>query len=71
VHLGHEMSTHNFSFSGGPGAVSINSSLGHVTLNLVFASGAVCGSRSAFRCVSAMKHRRNIFHARAGLVQIP
>jgi hypothetical protein len=34
----------------------------------VFASGGICGSRSAFRC---MKRRLTIFHARVGPVQIP
>jgi hypothetical protein len=30
----------------------------------VFASGVICGSRSAFRCIQGVKHRRTIFHAR-------
>jgi hypothetical protein len=36
----------------------------------VFASGWICGSHSAFRCVWGMKHRCTIFHARVGLVWI-
>jgi hypothetical protein len=35
VHPGHETSTHNFSCSGGPGAVSTKSALGHVKPNLI------------------------------------
>jgi hypothetical protein len=37
----------------------------------VFASGVICGSRSAFRCVRDMKCRRTIFYAQVGLVRIP
>jgi hypothetical protein len=37
----------------------------------VFASGAICGPFSSFRCVRGVKHRRNIFHARVGLVRFP
>jgi hypothetical protein len=37
----------------------------------VFASGGICGSRSAFRCVWGTKHRCTIFHAQVGLVRIP
>jgi hypothetical protein len=36
VHLGCETSTHYFSFSGGPGVVSVKSLLGHVIANLCF-----------------------------------
>jgi hypothetical protein len=36
VHTGHETSTHYFSCSGGPIAVSIKSAPGHVTPNLCF-----------------------------------
>jgi hypothetical protein len=35
----------------------------------VFASGGICGSRSAFRCLRGTKYRHTIFHARVGLVQ--
>jgi hypothetical protein len=37
----------------------------------VFASGGICGLRSAFRYVRGAKHRRTIFHARVGAVRIP
>jgi hypothetical protein len=43
------MSTHYFSCSGGPGVVSVKSALGHVTPNLCFPSGGICGSRSDSR----------------------
>jgi hypothetical protein len=36
---------------------------GHVTLNLCFPSSRICGSRSAFWCVSGVKHQRTIFQA--------
>jgi hypothetical protein len=36
VSLGHEMSTHYFSWSGGTGAGSTKSASGHVMLNLCF-----------------------------------
>jgi hypothetical protein len=44
-----------------PGAVSIKSSSGQVTLNMCFASCGICGSRSVFRCVRGAKHQRTIF----------
>jgi hypothetical protein len=37
----------------------------------VFASGGICGSRSAFRCVQGTKRWNPIFHARVGLIQFP
>jgi hypothetical protein len=37
----------------------------------VLASGGICVSRSACRCVRGVKHRCTIFHARVGPVQIP
>jgi hypothetical protein len=37
----------------------------------VFASGVICGSSSAFRCVRGAKYRLIIFHARVGLVRHP
>jgi hypothetical protein len=36
----------------------------------VFASGGICGSRSAFWCVQGMKRRCAIFHAQVGPVWI-
>jgi hypothetical protein len=36
VRPGHEMSTYYFSWLGGTGAVSIKSTMGHVTWNLCF-----------------------------------
>jgi hypothetical protein len=44
--------------------------MGHLTLNLCFASCGLCGSRSAVRCARGAKHRRAIFHVRVGLVRI-
>jgi hypothetical protein len=37
----------------------------------VFASGGICGSRSALLCVRGAKRRRTIFLARVGPVLIP
>jgi hypothetical protein len=45
------MSMYYFSCSGGPGAVSIKSMLGHFTKVEVFASGGIYGSHSAFQFV--------------------
>jgi hypothetical protein len=36
-----------------------------------FASGVICGSRSAFRCVYVTKCRHTTFYAQVGLVRIP
>jgi hypothetical protein len=36
----------------------------------IFASGAMCGSRSAFWGIQGMKRRCTIFHARVVLVRI-
>jgi hypothetical protein len=49
---------------------SIENAPGHVLLNLCFASGGICGSRSVLRCVQGMKHRCTIFLAQVGLVRI-
>jgi hypothetical protein len=37
---------------------------------LFFASSWICGSRSPFRCIRGMKHRRTIFHAQVGPLRI-
>jgi hypothetical protein len=37
----------------------------------VFASGGICGSRSAVQCIRCVKHRHTIFLAHVGPVQIP
>jgi hypothetical protein len=37
----------------------------------VFASGGICVSHNALRCVRGVKHRRTIFHTRVGLVRFP
>jgi hypothetical protein len=50
---------------------STESSLGHVTQNLCFASGWICGSRSALQCVWGTNHQHTIFLARVRLVRIP
>jgi hypothetical protein len=42
---------------------STKSAPGHVSRTCVFVSGGICGSRSAFSYVRAMKSRRTIFHA--------
>jgi hypothetical protein len=42
---------------------------GHVMPNLCFASGGICGSRNAIRCIQGVKHRHTIFHARVGPMQ--
>jgi hypothetical protein len=42
----------------------------HVTPNLCFGSGGICGSHSAFRCVRGAKRQCAIFHARVGRVRI-
>jgi hypothetical protein len=48
---------------------SRKNTLGHVTVNLCFPSGVICGSRSAFWCVWGMKHRHTFFHAVVGPVR--
>jgi hypothetical protein len=67
----HETLTHNYPCLGGPGAVSIKKRRDTLCRNCVFASGAICGSYSAFWCVWGAKHRHTIFHARVGLAQFP
>jgi hypothetical protein len=46
-------------------------SLGHIMLNMCFASGGIRESPSVLWCVRGMKHRCTIFLARVGLVRIP
>jgi hypothetical protein len=55
---------------GGPDADSRKSTMGHVTLNMCFSSGMICGSRSVFGCVRGTKHQHIIFQAQVGLVHI-
>jgi hypothetical protein len=43
----------------------------YVALNYVFATGGLCRSRSAVRCVPSVIRQCTIFHARVGLVRIP
>jgi hypothetical protein len=61
-----ETSTHCFSCSGGPDAVSIKSTPGHVRPNMCFASSGICRSLSAFWCIRDVKRRHTIFHAQLG-----
>jgi hypothetical protein len=70
VHSGHKTLTHYFSSLGGTGTDSTKSILRHVTSNLCFPSGGICGSCSACWCVWGMKYRHTIFHARVGPVRI-
>jgi hypothetical protein len=71
VPQGREMTAHYFLCSGGTGAVSIKSTLGQVTLNLCFAFGGICGSRSALQCIRVLKRRCTILHAHVRPVRIP
>jgi hypothetical protein len=63
VHLGREISTHYFSFLGGPGVVSLKSTPGHVTPNLcvLHPSCGICESCSAFSGVWSAKPQCTIF----------
>jgi hypothetical protein len=70
AHSGHETSTHYFSCLGGTSMDYKNNTSRHVTPNSCFASGGICGSHSAFRCVRDAKRRCTIFHARLGPVRI-
>jgi hypothetical protein len=58
-------------FSGGIGTNTTKSVLGHITPNLCFAFGGICGPQSAFQCVWGTKCRRTILDARVGPVWIP
>jgi hypothetical protein len=62
---------HNFSCSSVTDMIPQKITLGHVTLNMCFASGWFCGLRSAFPCVLGPKCRHTIFHARVGPVGFP
>jgi hypothetical protein len=48
---------HYFSCLGGTGTDSRKSTSRHITPNLCFGSGWICGSRSAFRCVREAKRQ--------------
>jgi hypothetical protein len=65
------MSMHYLFCSGGTSKDSTKSVLGHVMSNLCFASGGICGSRSAFWCVRGVKHQCTIFHTRVGPMRFP
>jgi hypothetical protein len=67
----HETPTHYFSCLGANGTNSTKSVLGHITPNLCFASGGICGSRNAFRCVQGTKRRCTISQAQLGPVWFP
>jgi hypothetical protein len=58
---------HYFSCLSGPGTVSIKSAQGHITLNLCFASGGICGSRSAFLCDWVCETLTHYFSCSGGL----
>jgi hypothetical protein len=62
------MLTHYFSCSCGTGTDYAKSASGHVTPNLSFAFGVICGSRCALWCVRGVNRRRTIFLARVGPV---
>jgi hypothetical protein len=65
-----ESSTQYFSSSAGTSTDSTKIVLDTLHRAFVFASGGICMSRSAFRCVRGVKCRRTIFHARVGPVRI-
>jgi hypothetical protein len=71
VRPGRQILTHYFPSSVGPSADPTGNTLGHVSGNTCFASGVICGSRSAFMCVQKVKRQRTIFHAQVGPVWIP
>jgi hypothetical protein len=71
VHSECKMSTNYFSCSGGPRVDPTKSHQDTLHRTCVFASGAICGSPSAFGCVCGAKRECTIFHARVCLVRIP
>jgi hypothetical protein len=64
---GHETSIQHFSGSGGPRVNPNKRTRNTFYQTCVFASGRMCGSRSAFWGIQGMKCRRTIFHAQVGL----
>jgi hypothetical protein len=66
-----ETSTHYFSCSCGKGTDSTKARRDKLRQTCVFASGGICGSPSAFRCIWAVKCQFTIFPASVGLVRIP
>jgi hypothetical protein len=70
VHQGHETSAHYFHAR--LGLVQVPQKVRQDTLGqtCVFASGGICRSRSAYRCVQGTKPRCTIFHAWVGPVRI-
>jgi hypothetical protein len=71
VRLGRETSTYYFLCSSGIGTDSIKARRDTLCRTCVFASGGICRSRSAFRCIQGMKWWRIIFHAQVWPVWIP
>jgi hypothetical protein len=70
LHPGCETSTYYFSCSGGTSMDHTIACWNTLRRTCVFASGGICGSRSAFQCIWVTKHHRSIFHARVGPVRI-
>jgi hypothetical protein len=70
MHPASETSTDYFSCSSWLGVVFIKNAPGHITPNLCFASGGICGSHNGFVSVQGVKRQRTIFHARVGPIQI-
>jgi hypothetical protein len=68
---GRKMSLHYFSCSGGTDTDLKKACRDTLRQTCVFASGGICGSRSAFRCIEGAKRRHTIFQARVGRVWIP
>jgi hypothetical protein len=66
-----EMFTHYFLCSGGPMWVPQKARWDLLRQSCVFASGVICGSRGAFRCIQVVKRHCSIFHTRVGWVRFP